>query len=46
MFCYKYDELYHPEYEGGVIWNDPEIGIVWPYNDNLYYQRKIRNTKH
>lgn len=30
-FCYKCDEIYHPEDEGGIMWNDPEIGIVWPY---------------
>lgn len=29
-FTYKCDELYHPEDEGGVMWNDPEIGIEWP----------------
>ncbi len=29
-FTYKCDELYHPEDEGGIMWNDPEIGIVWP----------------
>ena len=27
---YKCTELYHPEDELGVIWNDPEIGIAWP----------------
>lgn len=30
-FVYKCDELYHPEDEGGIMWNDPEVGIVWPY---------------
>ena len=30
-FAYKCDELYHPEDEGGIMWNDPEIGIDWPY---------------
>lgn len=30
-FVYKCDELYHPEDEGGIMWNDPEIGIEWPY---------------
>lgn len=30
-FCYKCDELYHPEDEGGIMWNDPDIGIDWPY---------------
>lgn len=29
-FAYKCDELYHPEDEGGIMWNDPEIGIEWP----------------
>ncbi len=29
-FLYKCDELYHPEDEGGLIWNDPEVGIKWP----------------
>jgi dTDP-4-dehydrorhamnose 3,5-epimerase len=29
-FAYKCDELYHPEDEGGIMWNDPDIGIEWP----------------
>ncbi|MBQ7172006.1 MAG: dTDP-4-dehydrorhamnose 3,5-epimerase [Clostridia bacterium] len=29
-FAYKCDEIYHPEDEGGIIWNDPDIGIEWP----------------
>ena len=29
-FCYKCDDFYHPNDEGGLAWNDPEIGIVWP----------------
>ena len=29
-FAYKCDELYHPEDEGGIMWNDPAIGIEWP----------------
>ena len=29
-FCYKCDDFYHPEDEGGLAWNDPEIGVVWP----------------
>ncbi len=29
-FVYKCSDYYHPEDEGGVLWNDPEIGITWP----------------
>ena len=29
-FCYKCDDFYHANDEGGVAWNDPAIGIVWP----------------
>lgn len=29
-FVYKCTELYHPEDEGGVIWNDNSIGVEWP----------------
>lgn len=30
VFQYKCDEYYHPEAEGGIAWNEPEIGIEWP----------------
>ncbi len=29
-FCYKCDDFYHLNDEGGLAWNDPEIGVVWP----------------
>lgn len=29
-FTYKCDDFYHPEDEGGLIWDDPDIGIIWP----------------
>jgi len=29
-FCYKVTDFYHPEDEGGLAWNDSEIGIEWP----------------
>lgn len=35
-FCYKCDDFYHPNDEGGVAWNDPEIGIVWPKLTGAY----------
>lgn len=30
VFQYKCDEYYHPEAEGGITWDDPQIGIAWP----------------
>ena len=29
---YKVDGQYAPELEGGVIWNDPDLAIAWPFN--------------
>lgn len=29
-FCYKCTDFYHPGDEGGLAWNDPQIGIQWP----------------
>lgn len=29
-FCYKVTDFWHPGEEGGIAWNDPEIGICWP----------------
>lgn len=39
-FCYKCDELYHPEDEGGIMWNDPEVGIVWPFDGEVLLSEK------
>ncbi len=30
VFAYKCTEFYHPEFDGGIRWNDPDIGIQWP----------------
>ena len=35
-FCYKCDDFYHPDDEGGLAWNCPEIGIVWPGVQGVY----------
>ena len=44
-FAYKCDELYHPEDEGGVMWNDPEIGIEWPYKGEVLLSEKDKLHK-
>lgn len=42
-FCYKCDDVYHPHDEGGLMWNDPELGIVWPAleGDEVFDAAKI-----
>ncbi|GKX67804.1 dTDP-4-dehydrorhamnose 3,5-epimerase [Inconstantimicrobium mannanitabidum] len=30
VFNYKCTDFYAPEFEGGVMWNDPDIGVEWP----------------
>lgn len=45
-FTYKCDDFYHPEDEGGLMWNDPEIGIDWPLDgiDDLNLSEKDMNN--
>lgn len=42
-FAYKCDELYHPEDEGGILWNDIDVGIDWPYKDEPLLSEKDKN---
>lgn len=41
--CYKCDDIYHPNDEGGLIWNDPTIDVQWPAleGDDLFDENKI-----
>ena len=35
-FCYKCDDFYHPNDEGGLAWNDPKIHVEWPELEGTY----------
>ncbi len=35
-FCYKCTDFYHPGDEGGLAWNDPKIGVIWPQVTGAY----------
>ena len=43
VFSYKCDEVYHPEDEEGIIWNDPTIGIEWPYLEPILSEKDKHN---
>ena len=42
-FAYKCDDLYHPEDEGGIMWNDPAIGIEWKDVGELILSEKDKH---
>lgn len=44
-FTYKCSDFYHPGDEGGIIWNDPEIGIEWPVDDTTELIFSDKDTK-
>jgi len=44
-FAYKCTDFYHPGDEGGVIWNDPDIGIQWPTEEGMELNFSEKDTK-
>ena len=34
IFTYKVDNVYAPQAEAGIRWNDPDVGIEWPIDLN------------
>ena len=43
-FAYKCDELYHPEDEGGIMWNDPHVGVDWPDAGEIILSEKDKKN--
>ncbi len=44
-FCYKCSDYYHPGDEGGIRYDDPEIGIDWPIAGDMELIMSERDTK-
>ncbi|HSP47470.1 MAG TPA: dTDP-4-dehydrorhamnose 3,5-epimerase [Clostridiaceae bacterium] len=46
-FVYKCTDFYAPQFEGGILWNDPGIGIEWPLDgiEEVLLSEKDRNAK-
>ena len=44
-FCYKCTDFYHPDDEGGIAWDDPDIGIEWPLPENTPLNLSEKDTK-
>lgn len=44
-FAYKCTDFYHPNDEGGVIYNDPDIGVEWPIEEGMELTLSEKDTK-
>ncbi len=44
-FAYKCSDFYHPGDEGGIIYNDPDIGIEWPFEEGVELIFSEKDTK-
>ena len=44
-FAYKCTDFYHPNDEGGLLYNDPEIGVKWPIPDGMELIMSEKDTK-
>ena len=42
LLTYKCDEFYHPEDEGGILWNDPTVAVAWPDAEEYILSEKDR----
>lgn len=41
LLTYKCSDFYSPMGEGGILWNDPDLGIEWPVQDPVLSQRDV-----
>ncbi len=44
-FTYKCTDFYHPGDEGGIKWDDPDIGIKWPIEDGMKLNLSDKDMK-
>lgn len=44
-FCYKVTDFYHPNDEGGLIWNDKDIAVEWPMPEGMGPEDLILSDK-
>jgi len=44
-FCYKVDNIYDHESEGGLQWNDKDVNIEWPEVNGVTPEQYLTSEK-
>ena len=44
-FCYKVTDFFHPDDEGGIAYNTPDIGVEWPIPEGMELILSEKDTK-
>ena len=44
-FAYKCSDFYDPTGEGGIKWDDPDVGVEWPITEDMKLNLSERDTK-
>jgi len=42
VFCYKCTEVYSPNHEGSLLWNDPDLNIDWGTTAPLLSEKDVK----
>ena len=45
-FAYKCSDFYHPNDEGGLMFDDPDLGVEWPFEDKSLLNLSDKDKKH
>lgn len=46
IFAYKCDDVYHPNDEGGLPWDDPDIAVAWPLVEGVEINLSEKDRHH
>jgi dTDP-4-dehydrorhamnose 3,5-epimerase len=41
IFLYKCTNVYNKEHEGGIVWNDPELKMKWPFSNPIVSEKDL-----